>query len=70
MTKYIVYLANVASTSVEVEAENGDEAVEKALSGNLPFAAAFSGFELSEWTTPSELFPKFSKPEDDYEEID
>lgn len=68
MAKYIVYLTSVASMAVEVEADSGDEAVEIALDGDLPYAGAFSGFELGQWGTNSDLFPQF-KPEDDYEEI-
>lgn len=68
MTKYLVYLTAVASTSVEVEAEDGEEAVEIALAGRLPYAPAFAGFDLGEWTTQSELFPH-ANPDYDYEEI-
>lgn len=71
MTKFIVYIVTTASAMVEVEAEDGEEAVEIALGGKveLPYASAFAGFELGEWTTNSELFPQFAKPEDDYEEV-
>lgn len=70
MTRFRVYLTSVASTSVEVEADSGDEAVDEALGGkySLPYASAFAGFELTDWSTNSELFPGF-KAEDDYEEI-
>ena len=68
MSKYRVYLVSVASTSVEVEAESGDEAVEVALSGavDLPYASAFAGFDLGEWSVNSELFN--GDPEWDWEE--
>jgi hypothetical protein len=71
MTKYRVYLVATASTTVEVEAEDGEAAVEQALSGDLPlpFAPAFAGFDLGDWTTESELSPQYNKPEDDYEEV-
>lgn len=69
MGRFIVYLVTTASASVEVEAEDGEEAVEKAFESSLPYASAFAGFDLGDWTTPSELFPKWSKPEDDYEEV-
>lgn len=69
MSKYIVYLVTTASTQIEVEADNGDEAVDLALAAELPYAPGFADYEFGEWTTASELFPKFSQPEDDYEEI-
>lgn len=71
MAKFIVYISAIASATVEVEAEDGEEAVEIAFGGKveLPYASAFAGFELSEWTTNSELFPQFAKPEEDYEEV-
>lgn len=70
MPKYRVYLVTVASTTVEVEAADGDAAVEAAFEGELPYAPGFADYEFGEWTTPSELFPKGSRPEDDYEEIE
>lgn len=70
MPKYRVYLVTTASTTVEVEAEDGDSAVEEALNSHLPYASAFAGFDLGEWGTNSDLFPQFSKPEDDYELIE
>jgi hypothetical protein len=70
MTRYRVYLVTTASTSVEVEADSGDEAVEIALEGDLPYASAFAGFDLGDWTTPHDMAPAHNKPEDDYEEID
>lgn len=69
MSKFIVYLVTTASTSVTVEAEDGEAAVEEALRGHLPYADAFAGFDLGEWTTQSDLFPKSSSPENDYEEV-
>lgn len=71
MPKYRVYLVTTASTvvEVEVEASEGDEAVEVALGGDLPYAPAFADYEFGEWTTASELFPKWSTPEGDYELI-
>lgn len=69
MSKFLVYLVTTASTVVEVEAEDGEDAVEKAFSTELPYASAFAGYELGDWTTPSELFPKQCPPEDDYEEV-
>lgn len=69
MPKYIVNLVAIASTQVEVEAESGDEAVEAAFDGALPYADAFAGFDLGEWTTASEIFPE-QDASDDYEEID
>ena len=71
MSKYRVHLVTVASTQVEVEAADGDQAVEAALSGeiDLPYAPGFANYDFSEWTIASEMFPTQSKPEDDYEEI-
>lgn len=68
MPKYRVYLIAPAEVMVEVEAEDGDTAVDIALNGDLPYASAFAGFDLGQWTTPSEMFPN-QKPENDYEEI-
>ncbi len=71
MSKYRVYIQTVASAYVEVEAEDGYSAVEKAFEeGNFPYAPGFADYEFGEWTTPSELFPGTANPEDDYEEID
>lgn len=69
MSKYRVFLITTAEHVVEVEAEDGDQAVEKALDGRLPFAPAFADYEFGEWTTASELFPANNKPEGDYEEV-
>lgn len=66
MAKYEVYLAAVVSTVIEVEADSGDEAVEIALEGDLPYAPGFADYEFGEWGTNSDLFPQWSKPEDDY----
>jgi hypothetical protein len=40
MAKYTVYLTATASTSVEVDAEDRDDAIEKALSANMPTICA------------------------------
>lgn len=69
MSKYRVHLVTVASTQIEVEAEGGEEAIEKALEGDLPYAPGFADYDFGQWTTASELFPNHSHPEDDYEEI-
>lgn len=69
MAKYRVHLVAVAETSVEVEAESGDEAVEVAL-WNAPAGANISNdFDMSEWTTTSEVWPD-QDPEKDYELIE
>ena len=47
----------------------GGDAVEIALSGILPHPPAFADYDFGEWTTASDLFPQFNKPEDDYELI-
>ncbi len=64
-----VNLVTVASTTVEVEAEDEQEAAEKAFEQSLPYASAFAGFELGEWELPSEMFPEQNKPEHDVEEV-
>lgn len=69
MAKYRVYLVTTASCVVEVEAENGDEAVEAAFNTELPHVSAFAGYDLGEWTTASDLFHGTSDPADDYELI-
>lgn len=66
MARYRVYLQTIASTVIEVEAEDGDEAVEKAFEQELPYAPAFADYEFSEWQTASDMFPQSAKPEDDY----
>lgn len=69
MPKYRVYLQTIASTAVEVEAEDGDRAIELALDQDLPFAPAFADYYFSDWQTPSDMFPQWNKPEDDCEEV-
>lgn len=70
MPKYRVWLVSTVSTSVDVEAENGEEAVGLAFERDLPrLNITNEGMDMGEWTTESELFP-FRKPEDDYELIE
>lgn len=69
MPKYRVYIDAVASTMVEVEAEDENEAIELALE-QAPSNNATTNFDLGEWSTPSDLFPEHNKPEDDYELIE
>lgn len=68
MAKYRVYLVTVAETVIEVEAEDGDQAVELAFQQDLPYAPGFADYEFGDWTTSSELFQ--TKPENDYELIE
>lgn len=72
MPKYRVLLSAVVSTTVEVEAENGNDAVDAALTEGVPGLMFLDHTypDVGEWTTMSELFPLFNKPEDDYEEVD
>lgn len=71
MSKYIVYLVSTVSISVEVEAEDGNEAVDLAFEQDLPRLNISNGnMDMGEWTTASDLFPQFSKPEDDYEMVE
>lgn len=68
MSKYVVYLVATVSTAVEVEADDGNEAVELAFEQDLPRLNISNGqMDLGDWTTPSDLYPQWSKPEDDYE---
>lgn len=68
MSKYVVYLVATVSTAVEVEAENGEDAVELAFEQDLPLLNISNGnMDMGDWTTQSDLFPQWSKPEDDYE---
>lgn len=68
MSKYVVYLVATVSTAVEVEADDGDEAVDIALGEDLPRLNISNGnMDMGDWTTSSELFPNWHKPEDDYE---
>ena len=72
MAKYRVFLNAVVSTTVEVEAEDGDAAVEEALADGLPGLMFLNHTypDVGEWTTPSDLFPEYAKPEDDYEKVE
>lgn len=70
MPKYKVYLQTIATTIVEVDAADGERAVEEAFASELPYAPAFADYEFGEWTTASEMFPQHAKPENDYEEIE
>lgn len=69
MPKYRVYLQTIASTVVEVEAEDGERAIELAFDQDLPCPPAFARYEFGDWQTASDMFPQWSKPEDDYEEV-
>ena len=70
MSKYRVYLVAVAETVIEVEAEDGDEAVETALmEGDFPYFPGGMSGDLGDWNTLSELFPDQNKSEDDWELI-
>lgn len=71
MTKYRVYLVSTVETSVEVEAETGDEAVDLALEGDLPrLNVTNRDMDMGDWTTSSELFGSRFSPQDDYEVIE
>lgn len=71
MSKYIVYLVATVSTAVEVEADSGDEAVDLAFEQDLPrLNISNENMDMGDWSTPSDLFPQFSKPEDDYELVE
>lgn len=69
MSKFKIHLVTVASTEVEIEADSAEEALDQVWEMELPYAPGFAKYEFGEWTTPSELFPGVSKPEDDYTEV-
>lgn len=70
MAKFRVYANAVVSAWADVEAENGEEAVEKVWEEDLlPYAPGFSDYEFGVWQSPSE-FDESSKPEDDYREVE
>ena len=68
MRKYTVYLVTTAEHVVEVEAEDGEDAIEKAFETSLPYAPHNAGFSIGDWTHSSELYG--TPPSEDYEEID
>jgi hypothetical protein len=68
--KYRVYMFTTASTTVEVEADTQSEAIDAAFESSLPYAPAFSGFDLGEWSLGSEMYPETYKLEDDAELVD
>ena len=70
MPKFTVYLAAVASCTVEVEAEDREAAIEAAFESNLPYANIYNNFDLGDWELSSDLFPHYNKPEEDVEEIE
>jgi hypothetical protein len=66
MTKYRVNFYAHASTSVVVEADNEEEAIELAYDTDLPyFPGGYWNVDLSEWELPSNFDPKNNYPEDD-----
>lgn len=65
MAKYRVHLVAVAEASVEVEAEDGDQAVELAYEKAPSGANISNDFDMGDWSTASELW-RDQKPEDDY----
>lgn len=67
MPKYRVTFVAVASWPVEIEADDGEAAIEAAFD-QLP-SQAYNWPDIGEWTLPSDLFPQWNKPEDDVEEI-
>lgn len=71
MAKYIVYAQQVVSTSVEVEADSPGEAIEAVFLNGFPHLmfGDHTYPDEGEWGSPSELFPKFNKPEDDVQLI-
>jgi len=71
MSRYRVYLVAVAETVIEVEAEDGDEAVDTAIAGgDFPYFPGGMSGDIGEWNTLSEIFPDRNKPENDWELIE
>lgn len=72
MAKYRVFLNAVVSTAVEVEAEDGDSAVDAALERGVPGLMFLDHTypDVGDCGTPSDLFPESSRPEDDYEAVE
>lgn len=70
MTKYVVYMTATASCSIEVEADNPDEAIDLAYEADKPYAPAFCGFDLGDWELPSDMNPEYNRPEDDWDVIE
>lgn len=69
MAKYRVYLEATSSTTVEVEADSKEEAVELAFQGDLPYACHQCP-ELSEWEFPPDVYGSHYKTEDYVEELE
>jgi len=68
MTKYRVHLVAIAETSVVVEADGIDQAVEDALN-NAPAGINISNqFDMGSWQLASDTWPG-SKLEDDVEVV-
>lgn len=67
MAKYGVYMMNVVSTIVKVEADSEDEAIEKAFEEGAPglMFLDYTYPDEGDWESPSTLFPGVNQPEDD-----
>lgn len=72
MGRYRVYMQQVVGRAVEVEADDGEEAVEKASAAGQPklMFVDHTFPDEGEWVTASELFPETNKPEEDWELIE
>jgi hypothetical protein len=72
MPKYRVYLVTTASATVEVEADDTEQAIELAFQeapGGLCHQCA-RDYDLGDLQLSSEMFPQFNKPENDVEEVE
>lgn len=66
--KYRVNFLAVASYTVEVDAEDEQDAIDKAYD-HLP-SRAWDWPEMGDWTLPSDLFPSINTAEDDVEQVE
>lgn len=67
MSKFRVTLLTVMSTTIEVEADDREAAIEEAFD-RTP-SPAWDWPDIGDWELPSDMFPAVNKPEDDVEEV-
>ena len=71
MAKFHVFMTAVVSTTVEVEAEDREEAIEKAYEKGTPGLMFLDHTypDEGDWMIPSEMFPEYNNPEFDVIEL-
>jgi hypothetical protein len=67
MSKFQVTIMTVMSTTIEVEADDRETAIDEAFE-QAP-SPAWDWPDIGEWQLPSEMFPKANRPEDDVFEV-